>query len=237
MKLVEVKNVYKTYDELKVLQGISLEVNSGQSIAVVGPSGVGKSTLLKLISGLEAPDEGEINLFTDKVGMVFQGAALLNSYTVFENIALSFNDLKLSYDEKRNKAKEKLAIVGLENYMDYLPDQLSGGQRKRVGFARAIANDPELILYDEPTAGLDPILCTLIEDYITTLSKNFKVASIVITHQLSTITRTSEHVLLLYGGKIVYEGSPKDFIKSDNPYVYQFVNSKVEGPIKVALVE
>lgn len=237
MKLVEVKNVFKTYDELKVLQGISLEVNSGQSIAVVGPSGVGKSTLLKLISGLEEPDDGEINLFTDKIGMVFQGAALLNSYTVFENIALSFNSLKLSQDEKREKAKEKLAIVGLENYMDYLPDQLSGGQRKRVGFARAIANDPELILYDEPTAGLDPILCTLIEDYITTLSKNFKVASIVITHQLSTITRTAEHVLLLYGGKIVYEGSPKDFIKSDNPYVYQFVNSKVEGPIKVALVE
>jgi phospholipid/cholesterol/gamma-HCH transport system ATP-binding protein len=237
MKLIEVNNVFKAYEDLKVLEGVSLSVNSGESLAVVGPSGVGKSTLLKLICGLETPDSGDVKVFTEKVGMVFQSAALLNSYTVYENIALALHNTKLTNKEKREKIEDKLSIVGLEKYIDYMPDQLSGGQRKRVGFARAIANDPEVILYDEPTAGLDPILCTLIEDYITNLAKKFKVASIVITHQLTTISRTSEHVLLLYAGKVVYEGKPSDFMVSKNPYAYQFVNSKVEGPIHIGLVE
>ena len=237
MKLIEVKNVSKSFDALNVLDSISLIVNSGESIAIVGPSGVGKSTLLRLIAGLDSPDSGEINVYTEKISMVFQYSALLNSYTVGENIELALHGNGFSKAEKHEKILEKLRLVGLEKYFNYFPDQLSGGQRKRVGFARAIVNNPEVILYDEPTAGLDPILSTLIEDYINKLGHEYKVASVIVTHQLSTIKRTSKRVAMLYQGKIVWDGKPEDFLITDNPYVKQFVNANVEGPIFAGLLE
>lgn len=237
MKLIEVQNVSKSYDGLNVLDDISLSVNSGENLAIVGPSGVGKSTLLRIITGLEMPDSGKVILNAKKLSMVFQYSALLNSYTVGENIALALHESDLSSKQKKETILEKLRLVGLENYINSYPDQLSGGQRKRVGFARAIANNPEVILYDEPTSGLDPILSTLIEDYINKLAKEFRVASIVVTHQLSTVQRTANFVALLYKGKIVWEGNPTDFMKSENPYVKQFVRAEVEGPILSTLVE
>ena len=237
MNLIEVKNLSKSFDELLVLDNISLNVQKGESIVVVGPSGVGKSTLLRIIAGLEAADSGTIKVSTDKLSMVFQGSALLNSYTVGENIELALNNNGFTKEEKEKGVFENLKLVGLEKYTDYFPDQLSGGQRKRVGFARAIASKPEIILYDEPTTGLDPILSTLIEDYINKLSKEFKVASIIVTHQLSTIKRTAQRVALLYKGKIVWEGTPDQFFNSDNPYVKQFVNAEVNGPIFSGLLE
>lgn len=237
MKLIEVKNLNKSFNGLNVLDGISVTVNSGESVAIVGPSGVGKSTMLRIIAGLEQLDSGTVNIFTDKLSMVFQYSALLNSYTVAENISLALHNNGFSKSEKREKIIEKLKLVGLEKYEDYYPDQLSGGQKKRVGFARAIANDPEVILYDEPTSGLDPILSTLIEDYINKLATKFKVASIIVTHHLSTIQRTAQRVAMLYNGKLVWEGSPVDFFKSDNPYVKQFVNAEIEGPIFASLLE
>lgn len=237
MKLIDVQNVSKSFNDLKVLDNISLSVNSGENLAIVGPSGVGKSTLLRIITGLEVPDNGKVILNTKEISMVFQYSALLNSYTVGENISLALHDSKLSKKDKQEKILEKLRLVGLESYINSYPDQLSGGQRKRVGFARAIANDPEVILYDEPTSGLDPILSTLIEDYINKLSKEFHVASIVVTHQLSTVQRIANTVAMLYNGKIVWAGNPADFMKSENPYVKQFVNAEVEGPIHSALLE
>ncbi len=237
MNLIEVKNVSKSFGDLLVLDNISLNVQKGESVVVVGPSGVGKSTLLRIIAGLDNPDNGTVKVFTDKVSMVFQGSALLNSYTVGENIELALNRNGFTKEEKEKKIFENLRLVGLEKYIYYFPDQLSGGQRKRVGFARAIASKPEIILYDEPTTGLDPILSTLIEDYINKLSTEFKVASIIVTHQLSTIKRTAQKVALLYKGKIVWEGLPDEFFKSDNPYVKQFVNAEVKGPIFSGLLE
>ena len=235
--LIEIKNLNKSFDTLKVLEDISLSVSLGESLAIVGPSGVGKSTLLRIISGLDKPDSGTVKVKTSKISMVFQSSALLTSYTVGENIKLGLENNDFSKAEIKSKVLENLKLVGLEGYANYYPDQLSGGQKKRVGFARAIASKPEVILYDEPTTGLDPVLSTLIEDYMNKLAEQFKIASIVVTHQMSTIRRTVKRVVMLYKGKIVWEGSPAEFFKSDNVYVKQFVNSEVEGPILSGLIE
>ena len=233
---IEVKNLIKTFDERRVIDNISFKVENGETLAVVGFSGSGKSTILKLICGLLAPDSGEIITSRGDIAMVFQYSALFDSLTVADNIAFALHerkDLRNKYTEKeiKNIVSKKLELVGLKGIENQYPSELSGGMQKRVSFARAIVTAPNTILYDEPTAGLDPISSTLIEDYIVRLKEETHASSIVVTHQMSTIQRTANKVIMLYDGKIVYHGTPEDMLKQDNPYTKQFVTASLEGPM------
>ncbi len=234
---IEVKNLIKSFGKHTVIDDVSFKVNNGEILAIVGFSGSGKSTVLKLISGLIQKDSGEI-ITTGDIAMVFQYSALIDSLDVYENISFALHerkDLRRKYSESEIKkiVKEKLALVGLSGVEGKFPSELSGGMQKRVSFARAIVTEPEIILYDEPTAGLDPMSSTLIEDYIVRLKQETNAASIVVTHQMSTITRTADKVLMLYGGKIVFFGTPEELCRQETPYTKQFVSASLEGPMKM----
>lgn len=229
--IIRVRDLHKSFADRAVLQGVSFEVYAGETLGVIGPSGCGKSTILKLICGLLDADAGEIFLESDDIGLVFQGSALLNSLTVRENLALPLRRRKLPRDEQDRIILEKLKLVGLAQFVDAYPTQLSGGQQKRTSFARAIVNDPHIILYDEPTTGLDPVMSTVIEDYMIDLERQLKAASIVVTHQYSTWTRTADRIVLINQGHIVWQGKPDEAINSDNPYMRQFAHATREGPI------
>lgn len=235
---IKVKNLTKAFDERKVLDDISFEVQDGETLAIVGFSGSGKSTVLKLICGLLQKDEGEIITSEGDVAMVFQYSALFDSLNVADNISFALRerrDLRNKYSEKdlREIVSDKLSLVGLKGIESKFPSELSGGMQKRVSFARAIVTEPKTILYDEPTAGLDPISSTLIEDYIVRLKEETNAASIVVTHQMSTITRTANKLIMLYNGKIVFAGTPEEMLKQDNPYTKQFVTASLEGPMNM----
>jgi len=233
---IEVKNLVKTFDNKRVIDNVSFKVADGETLAVVGFSGSGKSTILKLICGLLKQDSGEIITSEGDVAMVFQYSALFDSLNVADNIAFALHERKeyrKKYTEKeiRNIVAEKLELVGLKGIERKFPSELSGGMQKRVSFARAIVTEPKTILYDEPTAGLDPISSTLIEDYIVRLKEETHASSVVVTHQMSTITRTANRVIMLYGGKIVFEGTPDEMLQMTNEYTKQFVTASLEGPM------
>lgn len=235
---IEVKNLIKAFGDKIVINDVSFKVNNGETLAIVGFSGSGKSTILKLICGLIKPDSGEIITSEGDIAMVFQYSALFDSLNIADNIAFALHerrDLRNKYSEEDIKkiVTEKLALVGLKGIEQQFPSELSGGMQKRVSFARAIVTEPNTILYDEPTSGLDPISSTLIEDYIVRLKDETQAASIVVTHQMSTITRTADMVIMLYDGKIVFEGTPEDMLKKDNEYTKQFVTASLEGPMKM----
>ncbi len=234
---IQVKNLIKEFDKKRVIDDISFNVNDGEILAIVGFSGSGKSTVLKLISGLITPDSGDI-ITTGDIAMVFQYSALFDSLNVFDNISFALverKDLrkKFSKEDLKRIVREKLALVGLSGIEDKFPSELSGGMQKRVSFARAIVTEPQIILYDEPTAGLDPISSTLIEDYIVRLKNETNAASIVVTHQMSTIKRTADKVIMLYNGKIVFTGTPEELQREETPYTKQFVNADLDGPMKM----
>lgn len=239
MNLIELKNITKKYNGKTILDNINLKIRAGESVAIIGFSGAGKSTALKIISGLETPNSGEVILGDENIGMAFQYSALFDFLTVDENIAFSLKERKefknLYTDEEIQEiVAEKLEIVGLSGIEKKYPNELSGGMQKRVGFARAIVTNPKIILYDEPTAGLDPVSSTMIEDYIVSLKNKLDAASVIVTHQLSTIKRTADKVVMLYNSKIVFEGSMDEFFKTENDYARQFIEAKVEGPMTVA---
>ena len=250
---VETKNLSISWGEVKVLNQLNFKLDDGEKLAIVGPSGSGKSTILKILAGLILPTEGELKIFGEKqnylrldqnnppdVRLVFQNPALLGSLTIEENVGFLLNKNKtLSKNLINEIVCECLAEVGLFNVGNKLPNELSGGMQKRVSFARALITDPTLnantkplLLFDEPTAGLDPIASSRIEDLINKTNDKVMGSSIVVSHVLSTIERTSDKVLMLYGGKFRWAGSINEFKDSDDPYVYQFRHGKLDGPMQ-----
>ncbi len=235
--MIQIKNLCKSFGTNEVLKNISLEVSKEEVLALIGFSGCGKSTVLKIIAGLTKANSGEIKLGEGELGMTFQYSALFDSMTVRENLlfALKNEEANLSKEEKNKLISQKLSLLGLAGKEENYPSELSGGMKKRVSFARAIIKDPDIILFDEPTAGLDPVASTIVEDLIVKAQNETKASSIVVTHQKSTILRTATKVAMLYDTKIVWEGSPQELFdeNNSNKYAKQFREGRVEGPMEV----
>ena len=249
-ELIQLKNVNKSFGDRKVLVNVNLQVYAGETLVIIGRSGVGKSTILKLMAGLAMPDSGEVwiegeeichlkedelNELRKKMGVVFQYAALFDSLTVFENIAFRLlRDFKMTRAAAVEVVRQKLELVGLkDDLLDLKPAQLSGGMRKRVGLARAIAVNPEIILYDEPTSGLDPVTSEAINDLILDMQKKLKMTSVVVTHDMHSAYKVANRIAMIYDGKIIEIGTPDEIKKSQDPYIVQFVTGSVEGPMPV----
>jgi len=247
MAMIELVHLHKSFGSLQVLRGVDLSVEKGESMTVIGGSGSGKSVILKHIIGLLFPDRGRViiegqvlndldefglNEMRKKFGMLFQMAALFDSLTVAENVGFGLKQhTKLSDKEIRKIVTEKLALVGLKDVEDKMPSELSGGMKKRVGLARAIAMDAEIILYDEPTTGLDPITADSINDLILDLRKKLGVTSVSITHDMQSAYKISDRIAMLYKGEIQEIGTPEQIKDTTNPIVRQFITGSAVGPI------
>ena len=243
--MIELRNLGKSFGKLRVLRGVDLTINEGEVLAIIGESGCGKSVLLKLIIGLLKPDSGSVLLdgrditrikyrelveIRKKFGMVFQGSALFDSLTVGENVGLGLRrHTKLPEEEVRRKISWCLDHVGLEGVEERLPAQLSGGMKKRVAFARAIAMDPQFLLYDEPTTGLDPITARKINQLIDYLNRKLSVTSIIVTHEIAAVSRMANRIAMLHQGIIRFEGTPEELMGTGDPVVKQFVLSSKYG--------
>jgi phospholipid/cholesterol/gamma-HCH transport system ATP-binding protein len=245
--MIELRDLRKSFGNNAVLRGVTLRVDSGQSLVVIGGSGTGKSVLLKCILGLVRPDGGEILLdgrnveeedrdaFLARFGMLFQGGALFDSLTVWQNVAFRLlrGSLKRPKAEAREIAVEKLRRVGLKpEVADLFPAELSGGMQKRVGLARAIAADPQIIFFDEPTTGLDPIMAGVINDLIREIVVELGVTAITITHDMSSVRAIADRVAMLHGGVIQWEGPVAEMETATDPYLQQFIHGRAEGPIE-----
>jgi phospholipid/cholesterol/gamma-HCH transport system ATP-binding protein len=236
---VAVAGLHKSFGEQTVLAGINFELESGKVTCILGRSGTGKSVLLKLLIGLESPDAGSIRLVGQdlssasphqlnearkKVGFLFQQAALYDSMTIGENVAFPLRrHTTLSSDDRLARVHQLLASVGMDRELDKMPSDLSGGMRKRVGLARALALDPVLVMFDEPTAGLDPITAAEIADLIVELREKHHVTSIVVTHNLRTAKTVADRLIVLNRGKTLFDGTFDDFNRSENPFIAEFV--------------
>ncbi|MFN8912401.1 MAG: ABC transporter ATP-binding protein [Alphaproteobacteria bacterium] len=246
---ISVRNISKTFGSNHVLKGINFDVMKGESFVIMGGSGTGKSVLIKSIIGLLMPDKGSQVLlegeditflplskrlhFIDRCGVLFQGGALFDSLTVWENICFSqIQEKSISKDDAREKALSKLKLVGLdEKALDLFPSELSGGMVKRVALARAISNDPEIIFFDEPTAGLDPIMSGVISELIKSLSKQLGATTITITHDMNCAMRIADKAALIYKGQFIWQGNGSELNSSGNEFVDQFVHGRPTGPI------
>ncbi|MDZ4711819.1 MAG: ABC transporter ATP-binding protein [bacterium] len=238
--MIEIKNVRKSFGEKEVLAGVNLTIGDGITLVIIGRSGCGKSVLLKHIIGLLKPDEGEILIegrdiakmkekeiyeVRKKFGFLFQGAALFDSMNVEENIGLALKEnTNMKKDKIAEVVAEKLEMVGLPNIQKMKPSDLSGGMKKRVSLARSLATNPEYILYDEPTTGLDPVMSDQIDDLITDLSDKLKVTSIVVTHDIFSVYDVADEVAMMHEGKIYFHGTPKELTETDDKLIRDFLN-------------
>lgn len=249
--MIKVSGVCKTFGSNNVLRGVDLDINDAETITIIGGSGCGKSVLLKNIIGLIKPDSGSITVdgqeithlneenlleVQKKFGYLFQGAALFDSLTVGENVGFGLANLSSMNQSKIDvRVKECLAVVGLRGIENLKPAEISGGMKKRVGLARAIAHKPEYLMYDEPTTGLDPIMADVINDLIIHLQKELKVTSIVVTHDMKSAYKVSNRIAMLYQGKIVGSGTPDQIKNTEDAVIKQFVEGLSHGPITLDL--
>jgi len=245
--LIRVRDLHKSFEDNYVLRGVSLDIYKGETLVIIGGSGSGKSVLLKHLIGLLKPEKGEVEVYGVKMskakqkemydvrrnfGMLFQGAALFDSLTVWENVALGL----LEHEGMNKKSvmpivREKLALVGMSGIEDLKPAELSGGMKKRVGLARAIALNPEIILYDEPTTGLDPIMSDVINKLIRKLQKTLNVTSVVVTHDMNSAYHVGDRMAMLYEGSMIFEGSIENIKSSTNSVVKSFIEGNSEEEI------
>ena len=246
--VIEVENLTKDFGERRVLDSVNLQIHEGETFVIMGGSGCGKSTLLRHLTGALKPDSGrvlikgkditqaseqEIDEIKKRFGMLFQSAALLDSLTVEENVSLPLREhTKLARDIIKIMVKMKLSLVGLRGFERHMPSELSGGMKKRVGLARAIAMDPDIVFYDEPTAGLDPVVGAVIDKLILDLSKKLLITSVVVTHDMQSVFRIADKVAMLHKGSILQIGTPEEIKNSSDPIVQQFISGNVEGPIQ-----
>jgi len=247
---IRLRGLHKSFGPKRVLQGVDLDVPAGESMVVIGGSGSGKSVTIKCILGLIRPDSGRIEVDGEDVtrlgggrrdallrrfGMLFQGSALFDSLPVWQNVAFGLIQGRgMRRDQARDIAIEKLAAVGLGPDVGELsPAELSGGMQKRVALARAIAANPEIIFFDEPTTGLDPIMADVINDLIKECVRNLGATALSITHDMASVRKIADRVAMIYDGKIVWTGPVSDIDRSGNPYVEQFVNGRADGPIQM----
>jgi phospholipid/cholesterol/gamma-HCH transport system ATP-binding protein len=249
---IRIRDLHKAFGRKVVLDGVDLDVGDGESVVIIGGSGTGKSVTLKCILGLMVPDSGSIQVdgaevigmrgaereeVNRKFGMLFQGSALFDSLPVWENVAFGLlAEHRCTRREARDIATQKLAQVGMpEEVGDLSPAELSGGMQKRVSLARAIATDPEIIFFDEPTTGLDPIMADVINNLIIKCVRELGATALSITHDLVSARKIADRIAMLHGGKIIWAGPPSEIDKSDNEYVDQFIHGRAEGPIKMAV--
>ena len=245
--VVELRDVVLNFEDKQVLRSVSLTVEPQQRLVIMGQSGSGKSTILRLILGLLQPTAGSVffkqfeisrlprrklQQIRTRIGMVYQYSALLSSRTVRDNVALPLEELTDTPREEIDRiVDEKLDLVGMAHARDQMPSDLSGGMKKRVSLARALVMDPELILFDEPTAGLDPVIASVIDELIISLTEKSKVTSVIVTHEMDSAFRIGTRMAMLYQGKIIEQGEPEAFKRSTNPVVAQFLSGSTEGPI------
>jgi phospholipid/cholesterol/gamma-HCH transport system ATP-binding protein len=243
--IISIRRLAKVFDGNVVLD---VDIHRGETHVVIGRSGCGKSVLLKHITGLLKPDSGQVlfqneditrfnrkKLFQMRMhfGMLFQSSALFDSMTVGENVALPLRKhTAMSEEEIRAMVCEKLKLVGLTDVYDKMPAEMSGGMKKRVGLARAVVMNPSVVLYDEPTTGLDPIMADVINELIMELQKELSITSVVVTHDIKSAYKVGDHIAMLHGGKIIFSGSPEEVRTTDLPIVRQFIEGRAEGPIK-----
>ncbi len=248
---IHIHDLHKSFGSKVVLDGVNLDIAPAESLVIIGGSGTGKSVLLKHIIGLLNPDSGTVEVggtavetlgnrqiteFRRKFGMAFQEGALFDSMTVWQNVAFPLQRLtKKSHKEIDERVEECLSMVRLEGVGSKLPSQLSGGMRRRVGFARAVAHQPEILLFDEPTTGLDPITTALIDEIIKDLSDRLKTTSVTITHDMESAYRIADRIAMLHQGKIIAEAPPEEFKRLEDPRVQQFIHGRADGPLSEEL--